>query len=43
MFLSISLELLILKHHVWVGLADVRVGNYGLSSALDLLALHPIP
>jgi hypothetical protein len=38
--LSICLEFLILKHHVWVRPADVRGGNYGLSSALDLFALH---
>lgn len=43
MLLPISLEFLILKHHVWVRPADVRAGNYGLSSAPDLLALHPIP
>jgi hypothetical protein len=41
--LAIGLKALILTHHVWVRQADVRVGNDGLSSALDLLALHPIP
>lgn len=43
MLLPICLEFLILKNHVWVRPPDVRGGNYGISSAFYLLALHPIP
>ena len=42
MFLPISLEAVIITHHVRVRSAYVRVGHYGLGT-FDLLTLHTIP
>ena len=42
MFLPISLEAVIITHHVRVRSAHVRASHYGIGT-FDLLTLHTIP